>query len=81
LGFLEKVTTRPGEVTPEDVAPCRAAGLSDQAIEEALYVSFLFNVVDRLADAFDFPLPTQKHLKWTERILFNMGYGGASIPG
>ena len=81
LGFLEKVTLLPEEVSSEDITPLRSAGVSDRAIEEALYVSFLFNVMDRLADAFDFHLPTKQGFQRNGRILYTLGYGVASIPG
>ncbi len=60
LGFLEKLTTRPAEVSPEDVESMRLVGVSDKAIEEAIYVCFLFSVMDRLADAFCFGLHSAK---------------------
>lgn len=81
LGFLEKVTLSPGEVGPEDVAPLRAAGVSERAVREALYVCFLFNVIDRLADAFDFHLPSAQGFQHNARILYRLGYRIASIPG
>jgi alkylhydroperoxidase family enzyme len=54
LGYLEAVTLRPGEVQAEDAEAVRAAGLSDQAIVDALLVSAYFNLIDRLADSFGF---------------------------
>jgi alkylhydroperoxidase family enzyme len=81
LGFLEKVTLTPQEVSADDVARLRSAGLNDRAIEEALYVCFLFNVMDRLADAFDFHVPTAAGTRRTARLLYTLGYGMASIPG
>ena len=54
LGFLEAVTLRPGEVTRADAAAIRAAGVSDDAIEDALAVCACFNLIDRLADSFGF---------------------------
>jgi alkylhydroperoxidase family enzyme len=81
LGFLEKLTLHPDELGPEDVALVRAAGASDRAIEEAIYVAFLFNVMDRLADAFDFAMPSAGDLQMTVRMLTRIGYGIASIPG
>jgi alkylhydroperoxidase family enzyme len=54
LGYLEKVTRAPGEVGPEDADAVRAAGVSDAAIEDALGVCFGFNLIARLADAFEF---------------------------
>lgn len=81
LGFLEKLTLSPADVGPADVESLRLMGVTDQAIEEAIYVCFLFNVVDRLADAFDFTLPSANETKRVARFLFNFGYGGGSIPG
>jgi alkylhydroperoxidase family enzyme len=54
LGFLEKLTLTPGEIGRDDVAPMRKAGLSDQAIEDAIYVCTYFNIIDRIADSLDF---------------------------
>jgi alkylhydroperoxidase family enzyme len=81
LGFLEKLTLSPAEVRSDDIAPLRSAGVSDRAIEEALYVCFLFNVMDRLADAFDFELPSARGVQKTARMLYKVGYWQASIPG
>ncbi|MGH8835554.1 MAG: peroxidase-related enzyme [Actinomycetes bacterium] len=52
--LLEKVTLSPGTVTAADAAAVRAAGLSDEAIADALYVCFLFNTINRIANAMDF---------------------------
>lgn len=54
LGLLEKLTLKPEDVTFADVERVRAAGASKQAIEEAMRVCALFNIINRLADAFDF---------------------------
>ena len=54
LGFLEKLTLYPVDVGKADVEPLRSAGVSDEAIEDALFVCALFNIVDRIADALDF---------------------------
>ncbi len=51
LGLLEKLTLRPAEVGPDDVAPLRAAGLSDEAIADAIAVAASFNLIDRIADS------------------------------
>ena len=81
LGFLEKVTSSPEEVSSDDIATLQSAGLSKRAIEEALYVCFLFNLIDRLADAFDFHLPTAEGFRRNGRVLYTLGYRIASIPG
>jgi alkylhydroperoxidase family enzyme len=54
LGFLEKLTLTPGEIRRDDIAPMRKAGVSDKAIEDAIYVCTYFNIIDRIADSLDF---------------------------
>ncbi len=81
LGFLEKLTLDPAGLGEADVAAARAAGVSDEALEEAVRVCFLFSAIDRIADALDFTLPTQRSLKWVGRILLHLGYGLAAVPG
>jgi alkylhydroperoxidase family enzyme len=54
LGFLEKLTLTPGEIGQDDIAQIRLAGVSDQAIEDAIYVCAYFNIIDRIADSLDF---------------------------
>ena len=81
LGFLEKLTISPSELSPEDVESMRSVGVSDKAIEEAIYVCFLFSVMDRLADAFGFDMPSAKDLQRGGRVLYSLGYRALSIPG
>jgi alkylhydroperoxidase family enzyme len=81
LGFLEKLTLHPGELGPEDTVPLRQAGVNQKAAEEALYICFLFNLMDRVADAFDFEVPSPQSLLKDGRTLFKIGYRGMSIPG
>jgi alkylhydroperoxidase family enzyme len=81
LGFLEKLTTAPATVEAGDLEPMRLAGVSDKAIEEAIYVCFLFSVMDRLADAFGFELHSAQDFKKGGQVLYSMGYGRLSIPG
>jgi alkylhydroperoxidase family enzyme len=51
LGFLEAVTLAPDRA---DAAAARAAGVSEQALVDALLVCAWFNLIDRLADSFRF---------------------------
>lgn len=74
LGFLEKVTLTPGEVGPEDVTPLRAVGVSEQAIEDALVVCALFNIIDRIADALDVAIPSAEGFARTAERLLEQGY-------
>jgi alkylhydroperoxidase family enzyme len=48
------LTLSPGDIGPDDVMPLRAAGVSDAAIEDAIYVCAYFNMIDRIADALGF---------------------------
>ena len=74
LGLLEKVTLTPGEVAPGDIAPLRAAGISEQAIEDALVVCALFNIIDRMADALDVAIPSAEGFARTAERLLEQGY-------
>ena len=74
LGFLEKLTLTPGEVGPEDAQNLKKAGVNEKAIEEAVLVCFLFNVMDRLADAFDFHVPSEKVGRRFARVINVVGY-------
>lgn len=81
LRFLQRLTLEPEAVGADDVRALHAAGLDDAAIEEAVYVATCFNVIDRLADAFDFRPNDARGLRWVARILLRVGYGAGSIPG
>lgn len=74
LGFLEKLTLAPADVRPADVAPLRAAGVSDDAIEDAIQVCALFNILDRLADSLSFYLPGPDGYAASARSLMKRGY-------
>lgn len=74
LGFLEKLTLAPTEVRPADLAPVRAAGVSDAAIEDAIQVCVLFNIYDRVADSFKFHQPGPDGYAASGRSLLRRGY-------
>ena len=74
LSLLEKVTLMPAEVGPDDVAPLRAVGVSEQAIEDALVVCALFNLIDRMADALDVAIPSVEGFAQTAERLLEHGY-------
>ncbi len=78
IAFLEKLTLTPHEIGRADVVAARAAGLSDRALYEVIYICFLFSTMDRLADAFDFPVPDAKGRKRNARIAALFGYRSMS---
>ena len=57
LGFLEKLTLEPDALEPADAVAVRAAGVSDDALLDAIAVAALFNMIDRIADALGFDVP------------------------
>ncbi len=74
LAFVEKLTLDPAAVGPGDVAPMRALGLSDEAIEDAVHVCTLFSVYDRLADSFEFEIPDAHGFAMSATMLLRRGY-------
>lgn len=74
LEFLRKVTLRFEEVTAADVAPLREHGFSDEALVDALYVCFLFNLYDRLADTLGWEVPSPEAFEHGAKMLRLFGY-------
>ena len=58
LGFVEKLTLRPTELSAEDAAAVRAAGVSPEALVDAIHVAALFNMIARLADSLGWDVPS-----------------------
>ena len=58
LAYLEKTTLDPDSLTADDARALRNENISNDAAVEALYVCFLFNVYDRLADTLGVGGPT-----------------------
>jgi alkylhydroperoxidase family enzyme len=61
-------------VTPADVSPLRAAGLSERAIEDALYIGALFDIIVRVADAMDAQVSSTDYAGRVARSLRRFGY-------
>jgi alkylhydroperoxidase family enzyme len=57
LGFVEKLTLRPAEVTSRDAAEVLEAGVSTAALTDAIQVAALFNMIVRLADSLGWDVP------------------------
>jgi alkylhydroperoxidase family enzyme len=58
LGFLEKLTLRPDEVTRDDADAVRAAGVSHDGLVDAIHVCALFSMIVRLADSLGWDVPS-----------------------
>ena len=73
LRMLEKLT-RERSVSEDDMRTLLAAGVSREQIEDALAVSFAFNVTNRLADAFGFHLGSPEDFEAGAKYLLRRGY-------
>lgn len=73
LAFLERVTSVPDAVTAADLDPIRQLDIPADAVVEALRVALVWNIVNRLANAFDFQLRPGQLEKGT-RSLHRFGY-------
>jgi alkylhydroperoxidase family enzyme len=73
LGYLEAVTLRPADIVPADADAVRAAGVSDQAMADAIFVGAYFNLIDRLADSFGFT-PISHVLGREEMLRYEAGF-------
>ena len=58
LGFLEKLTLEPEQVTRADADAVRAAGVSDEALIDAIHICALFSMIVRLADSLGWDIPS-----------------------
>ena len=69
LRLLEQMTLHPLDIDHSLIVDLRAVGLDTLAIQEAANVGFHYNLIDRVADAFDFPVPQGVHQQRLARIL------------
>lgn len=74
LGFLERLSQDPGGLGPADLQPLFAAGLDRAAIEEAVQVHLLFQIITRIADGLGFDLPEPAACQHSAQMLLKRGY-------
>jgi alkylhydroperoxidase family enzyme len=74
LGFLEKLTLRPEELNPDDADQMRAAGVSSEAMVDAIHVAALFNMIVRLADSLGWDVPTWESCLERGETMLSRGY-------
>jgi hypothetical protein len=72
--FLEKMTLAPGELTPADRDAVLAAGVSREALVDAVHVCALFSMIVRLADALGWAIPPPEEFAARGRVLLESGY-------
>ncbi|HEY2379252.1 MAG TPA: hypothetical protein VGH98_24940 [Gemmatimonadaceae bacterium] len=74
IALLEKFTLAPEALSPGDIRPVLAAGVTREAIVDAFYVAFLFNTYDRLADTLGWELPSDLYYPKAGQFLLKHGY-------
>ena len=74
LGFLKCVTLTPEAVTAEHVGALLAVGVSHEALDDALHVAFLFNILDRMADTLGWEIPDSRALERLAKFSLRFGY-------
>jgi alkylhydroperoxidase family enzyme len=74
LPLLGTFTHDHARLAAEDVARVRALGVSDEAIADAFYVAYLFNIINRMADALRFEIGSQADFDKSTKSLLGRGY-------
>ncbi len=68
------MTLRPEDLGAVDVAQILEAGVSEAGVVDALFVGFVFNTIDRIADALGFLSVTPKEYGKSADRLLKHGY-------
>lgn len=79
LGFIEKQTLHPDELTEADAEVAYAAGVSRDALQQAAHVAALFNMIVRLADAFGWEVPDWDRLMQRAPAMLDGGYAMRAV--
>lgn len=74
LAFMEVLTRTPDSLTAEDARMVLREGVTPQALEDAIAVAALFNVIGRCADALDYEVPGQRDFDRAAKRLLVQGY-------
>jgi uncharacterized peroxidase-related enzyme len=75
LGFLEKMTRHPEQLSAADARVVLETGVSAQQLQDAAAVGAVFNVITRNANALDFQMPTPAEFAKAAGMLLRRGYG------
>lgn len=74
LGFLETLTLRPAELRRADADAVRQAGVSTDALVDAIHICALFSMIVRMADSLGFDVPPADALLARAEWRLNNGY-------
>ncbi len=75
LTFLQKMTTFPQDLAPDDVRAVLRSGVTEEALIDAIAVASVFNMITRYADALGFTIPTADEFDRAAGMLLKRGYG------
>lgn len=78
LQLIEKLTLHPHQVQPQDIEPMRALNIGQRTIHDAILICSGFNIIDRVADALDFAIPSAQEFEKGAKFLMAFGYRMAS---
>jgi hypothetical protein len=68
------MTLVPGELTPGDADAVLAAGVTREALIDAIHVCALFSMIVRLADSLGWDVPPPEAFAARGRVLLESGY-------
>ena len=74
LPLLEQTSRSPAQLTAADVDAVRAAGVPDEASFDALHVSFIFNCINRLVNAFGFGWESDHQVRLGAKVIHRTSY-------
>jgi alkylhydroperoxidase family enzyme len=74
LALLEKITLEADQVGAQDLERLRDLHIAEEAVENALHVCVLFNIIDRVADALGFEVPAPEVLAFGAKLSLRRGY-------
>ena len=74
LGLVRKLTLAPEQVGTDDLRAILSAGVSQDAVRDAVYVCFAFNLIDRVSDGLGFDLMDEKGYRQGAQVLLRIGY-------
>jgi AhpD family alkylhydroperoxidase len=74
LAFLEVMTLRPDELSAEHAKAAFRAAVTAGALQDAIAVGTVFNIITRYALVLDFALPSEKEFDRAAGMLLKRGY-------
>jgi alkylhydroperoxidase family enzyme len=80
LGFLEKLTLERDELSAADAEAVLAAGVSRDALVDAIHVAAVFSMIVRVADSLGFEVPPPEALRARAEWRLNNGYRLLDAP-